>query len=193
MKKSILAGMMISLGCVVFLQVPNPILGSFLFSLGLFSVCVLSLNLYTGKVGYVTFSETDKEHPKCLDLIKIFLFNSIGCIIVALISSSFVDIDRCETMVQTKLNLTPVALFSKSIFCGVFMFIAVHCYRLTTAGGPFAIILAVMGFILAGFEHSVADTYYFVLAREPLGLFAIPLIAVGNAVGAISAKRLTDI
>ena len=45
--KSILAGIMISIGCMVFLSCENKYIGSFLFSIGLITVVVFDLNLYT--------------------------------------------------------------------------------------------------------------------------------------------------
>ena len=47
---SILAGIAISLGGFCFLSVENKLVGSILFSVGLFLVCTRGYNLYTGKV-----------------------------------------------------------------------------------------------------------------------------------------------
>ena len=46
---AVLAGSAISFGGTVFLSLENKVLGSLFFSIGLFMVCTLKLNLFTGK------------------------------------------------------------------------------------------------------------------------------------------------
>lgn len=48
----IYAGMVIGLGGYIYLLSSDKIIGSFLFSLGLLSVLMFDLDLYTGKVCY---------------------------------------------------------------------------------------------------------------------------------------------
>ncbi|CBK73999.1 Formate/nitrite transporter [Butyrivibrio fibrisolvens 16/4] len=50
---SILAGFSIGLGGFIFLSVDNKIIGSALFSIGLFLVLTMGFSLFTGKVCYV--------------------------------------------------------------------------------------------------------------------------------------------
>ena len=54
---SILAGISIALGGYCFLSVENKLIGSILFSVGLFLVCTRGYNLYTGKVCYCKTKE----------------------------------------------------------------------------------------------------------------------------------------
>ena len=51
--KGIYAGLMIGIGGVAYLSVKNPVAGSFFFSIGLLTICMYGMNLYTGKIGYV--------------------------------------------------------------------------------------------------------------------------------------------
>ena len=51
LKKSVVAGLMIGIGCTVFLNMDNSIVASFLFGLGLFTIINLELNLF-GLLGY---------------------------------------------------------------------------------------------------------------------------------------------
>lgn len=193
LKKSIMAGMMISLGCVAFLQSTNNVIGALLFSLGLLSICAMGLKLYTGAVGYLTFDDYDLYRPNASTLLYILIGNIIGCAIIAVLSYGFVDVDRARMMVDIKLDMNPFVFFKKSILCGIFMFVGVHCYKKSSVLGPFAIILAVMGFILAGFEHCIADTYYFLVCGKWIELPVVLLTAIiGNAIGAILAYQLTD-
>ena len=81
MNKSILAGIMISLGCIVYLVVGGP-LGAFLFSIGLISVVTFKLNLFTGKAGLLTTNEIDMN-----ELAVIWFGNFIGTAGAAMITS----------------------------------------------------------------------------------------------------------
>lgn len=51
--KAVIAGMAISLGCWMFLAVPDKTIGALLFSCGLLSVRIYKLNLFTGKIQYM--------------------------------------------------------------------------------------------------------------------------------------------
>ena len=51
--KSILAGVLISLASIIYLNCSDKIIGSILFSIGLIAVIFLEANLFTGKVGYI--------------------------------------------------------------------------------------------------------------------------------------------
>lgn len=53
LKKAIVAGVLIGIGCTVYLNMDNSIAASFLFGLGLFTIINLELNLFTGKIGYL--------------------------------------------------------------------------------------------------------------------------------------------
>ena len=50
---SVLGGVCIGIGGVVFLSCENKVVGAVFFCLGLFAICTFGFNLFTGKVGYV--------------------------------------------------------------------------------------------------------------------------------------------
>ena len=52
-RNGFLAGILIGIGCIVNVVSNNAILGSFLFSLALLSICILQLKLCTGAFGYI--------------------------------------------------------------------------------------------------------------------------------------------
>ena len=74
---SILAGMMIGIAGTVNLSVDNSYLGAFLFSLGLITIVVHGLFLFTGKVGVVSLKT---EWPMLLVTI---IGNYLGTLVVA--------------------------------------------------------------------------------------------------------------
>ena len=76
--KGIFAGILIGIGGVVYLSVENKVAGSFLFSIGLLTICMYQMNLYTGKVGYVLVNKLNYIYELLLSL----LGNFIGTFIV---------------------------------------------------------------------------------------------------------------
>ena len=73
------AGAAIAVGAAAYLSCSNQIVGAFLFSVALFTICVLNLNLYTGKVGY--FFETTEKAAIAVT----WLGNLTGGVIAALL------------------------------------------------------------------------------------------------------------
>ena len=71
---AILAGLCIALGGTVYLTLENKIMGAFLFTLGLFTICTFGFNLFTGKVCYVF----ERDRSYALDLPFIWLGNLAG-------------------------------------------------------------------------------------------------------------------
>ncbi len=92
-------------------------------------------------------------------------------------------------LVNTKLNDTYLSLFVLGIMCNVFVVFGVEEYKTNTQdiGKYLGIIFAVMVFILAGFEHSIADIFYFAMAGvwSLDGFLRILVIVLGNAVGGL--------
>ena len=76
---AIIAGFLIGMGGTVFLAQDNKALGSFLFAVGLFTIVVFQLHLFTGKIGYL-------PHQKPIYLIELaitWLGNLAGTFICA--------------------------------------------------------------------------------------------------------------
>ena len=48
---ALLAGLAIGIAGTVFLRVPNPLVGSWLFGFGLLTIVVLGFKLFTGAIG----------------------------------------------------------------------------------------------------------------------------------------------
>jgi formate/nitrite transporter FocA (FNT family) len=79
----------------------------------------------------------------------------------------------------------------KGILCGLLMFIAADYYKKTK--GFLGAFVAVPVFILSGFEHSIADMFYFASAFfKDSGCFAlgdgvlfILVVIIGNAIGGL--------
>lgn len=185
--KSILAGICVSIGCICYLLIDNKILGSLLFSFGLFTVLEYNLNLFTGKVGLV------KSAKDVSDCIFDFMGNIIGCTITyTLISyTSIYDkiYDNWLQLATKKYNYSMTELFVLGIFCGILILVASKHKT-----NQILTMLCISVFILCGFEHSIADAFYFLLVDEPIYMYFIKIIiiALGNAMGAIITNRIID-
>ena len=74
-----------------------------------------------------------------------------------------------------------------AVFCGMLMFIAVDIFKNQTGSTicTVGVFIPVMVFILSGFEHVIANMYYFSLAGVWSGhcLLSIIVMTLGNSVG----------
>ena len=185
---AIYAGLCIGIGGMVFLGCENKVVGAFMFTIGLFTILFFGLNLYTGKVGYIV----QNKPAYIIEVLIVWLGNFVGTYILALLCRltriGEACVAKCQGMVDTKLNDNMLSLFILGIFCGMLMYIAVDTYKKhndkkdTLVG--IVVILGVVVFILAGFEHCIADMFYFALVSAFSQAF-LPLIVIslGNAVG----------
>ncbi len=189
---AILAGISISLGGTIFLSLDDKVIGSFLFAVGLFCVCTGGLHLFTGKVCYACFNDRDYA----ISLPIIWLGNLVGAFLTATVIglSRIGNIsEKASQMCEVKGNDSLLSLFVLGIFCNVFIFIAVEGYKtIPDAGKYLAIIFGVMGFILCGTEHCVADMFYVSVAKAWSFDFLIRIIVItaGNSLGGIAAACL---
>lgn len=185
--KGIYAGIVIGIGGTCFLAIPDKTIGSFLFSIGLLTVCMYSFNLYTGKIGYVVM-----EKPiYLLQLLISLLGNLLGSFMLgfALNYTRFNNyIDKAKEIVNVKLSDNYLSIFILAVFCGMLMYIAVNNFKKHNGIGKYiGIIMCVMAFILCGFEHCIADMFYFSVA----GVFSTKMILemlimiLGNSIGSI--------
>ncbi len=87
-------------------------------------------------------------------------------------------------LVQKKLDNDVFDVFILSAFCGVMMYLAIDNYN--KSKNILFIIAPVMIFILSGFEHSVANMFYFHFAGaysfKAFGYLIVML--AGNGIGA---------
>ena len=131
---SILAGICISIGCVVNLRV-GGVAGAVLFAFGLTTVVYYGLKLYTGTAGFIRLKGDWSM------LAVVLLGNIVGCFLSAWLISW--------------------ACFLLAIGCGFIMTTAVEFAR---KGKMLPLLLGVPVFILCGFAHSIADAFYFILS-----------------------------
>lgn len=187
--KSILAGIMIGIGGTIYLSLDNKIVGSILFAIGLFIIVVYSFNLYTGKIGYL-INNFNKKYIR--ELIITLIGNFIGAFFVGFILKytriyNMIS-EKAKTLADIKLNDTLISILILSLFCGILMYLAVNTYKeVKDIGKYLAVFLGVIVFILCGFEHCIANMYYFsVSSTWSLNTLLYLLVMIlGNSLGGI--------
>lgn len=184
--KSTAAGVMISIGGAAFLSCENRYVGALLFCVGLISVVALGFNLYTGKIGYVL----DNDGAFFADTLLSVIGNFVGCLAVGLLLS---PVGNVTALTAAKLEKGLLTTFINAVMCGLLIYVCVEIYkRKNTFVG---ILFCVPTFILCGFEHSVADMFYFINAGNLSGAVFVFLLTViaGNAVGGLFFPFLAKI
>lgn len=189
---AVLAGFMISVGGGVFLACESKVVGAIFFSLGLTVILLSSLLLFTGKTAY-TLENNWKYLPY---LLTIWLGNLIGTTLTGLLVNFAKPAlgETAQTLCEAKLSQSPLQTIALGALCGVLVYIAVDYFRSDDNKNAFSKYLLVFTcvpvFILCGFEHSVADMFYFAASSGRLlftvqGVVYILLVTLGNLVGAV--------
>lgn len=185
---AILAGLAISIGGTVFLACENKFMGASLFAVGLLSVCTLGLNLYTGRVCYAL------EHPPkyLLECLLIWVGNLIGAVGAGLLVrctrlSSVME--RGWELSQVKLGDNLISIFILAMFCNMLIYLAVENYKNNPheIGKYMAIYFGVVVFIMAGFEHCVANMFYFTVGGcwSMKTVIYLIVMTLGNTAGGL--------
>lgn len=186
------AGIFIGLAGTVFLSVPNKIAGAFLFGFGLLTIVCSGFKLYTGAIGYLVL-QGKKTPSYLLTLLMIWIGNWIGTFFVGtavrLSRVGGAVASRAEGLCQVKMADGWISLLVLSFFCGILMFLAVDTFRrkdeVPSVARTGMVFLCVMVFILSGFEHCIADMYYFSAAGMWNGdsLLRTLWMTLGNSLG----------
>ncbi|MDY5943178.1 MAG: formate/nitrite transporter family protein [Oscillospiraceae bacterium] len=185
---ALLAGAVIAIGGTVCLSLESAVAGALFFTVGLFAVCTRSLHLFTGKVCYVF--ENDRAYARTLPVI--WLGNFAGTALVAaaeqLTRLSALGA-RAQALCAVKLSEPLFGAFLLAVLCNVMIYLAVDGYRANPheLGKYLSLFFGVCVFILCGFEHCVANMYYFTMGGAwSLRTFGYLLVmTLGNAVGGV--------
>lgn len=194
-KKSVLSGIMIAFGCSVYLSCVDKGLdwiGAFLFSAGLFTICEYGFNLYTGKVGYIAFRFRDLKYFRLV--ILILIFNLLTTFILGIILGKNFEAVRVVALkiYSSKFQMSLWKLFISGTLCGILMYLAVDTWK---RGAKIGCFIYIPLFILCGFDHSIANSFYngadlgehtFTLQN----LAIILIVILGNAIGGMLVPLL---
>lgn len=191
---AIMAGLCITFGGAVYLLCESKILGAFLFTIGLFAICTMGFHLYTGKVCYIP----DNKPSYILDIIVIWLGNLVGTFIGAklqlLTRYGSTLTSAAANICNTKLSDNLLSIFILAMLCNAMIYFSVEEFKSNKQeiGEYLALFFGVVVFILCGFEHCIANMYYFTLANvwSLNTLLYLLVMTLGNAVGGIAFHML---
>jgi len=207
----VLAGAFIGLGALMFTLVASDaslgfaasrFIGGLVFSLGLVLVSVAGAELFTGNNLIVMAWAS-----RCVSTAELLRNWGVACVtnmlgaaglalLVWLAGSAALNqgavAQATIRIANTKLQLPIVEAFASGVLCNVLVCMAVW---MALAGRSvtdkvLAIVFPITGFVAAGFEHSIANAYFFALAAllgAPLDVGGVlhnlvPVVA-GNIVG----------
>ena len=191
---AVMAGVCIGIGGTASLSVENRIIGSLLFSVGLFTICTFGLALFTGRVCYAP----QNGAAYALQLGIIWLGNLCGTFLTAFLEG-FTRIgpalaERAAEICRTKLSDGLLSIFLLAVFCNMLIYIAVEGFRENPhpLGKYLALFFGVTVFVACGFEHCVANMYYFSIAGVWSGRTVLYLLVMtlGNAAGGMAMPLL---
>lgn len=187
--KGVLAGIFIGIGGAVYLSCDVKFVGAIFFSVALLTICLCAYSLYTGKVGMLTFNHS----PRDLALLGACLLGNLsGTLLMGF--GVRIAVPALEVAARNACNAKlaqsiPEAIL-RAAFCGMLMYIAVSVFKKknTIVG----ILFCVPVFIISGFEHSVANMFYFGLEKgiSLKSVLYVALIVVGNSLGALLISLL---
>ena len=203
----ILAGAAIGVGSFTFLFFkyilrkydPTAMFGSMMFSVGLLTVCIFGLNLYTGKIG-VFLDDREKIKENSINLPIILLGNAIGAFALGIICHFiFMSREGFMGMIQgvsiAKMDSSKVVI--EGLLCGALVYIAVYFFKNLEnwAMKIIGIITAVTLFVYCGFQHCIANMFYFGMAFnwEIKMLWNLLIVIFTNSVGALFVRCLVHL
>jgi formate transporter len=206
-----LAGAFIGLGALAYTLVASDgslgfvasrFVGGIAFCLGLMLVTIAGAELFTGNIMLVmAWADGRVDAGQVLrNWIVVFIANLAGCIGLAILlwlsgSAALNDglVGRAALRIAIgKVQLQPTEAFVRGVLCNALVCVSVwmaYAGRSVT-DKVVAIVFPVTAFVAAGFEHSIANMYFFALAMllgAPIGIAdalhnLVPVIA-GNIVG----------
>ena len=208
--KGILAGLAIGLGGFLYVLMTfalhddlaelGKILGSILFSVGLFMVCTFSLMLYTGKIGVIYEGKQTKEFY--INLPIMLVGNAIGafglgyiCFFIFRNTDVFtyaVNAASSRLVFNNVFDYLTTAL--KAFLCGLCVYLAVKSFALDRLRpiGITLLVFFVFVFVYSGFQHCIANMFYFGMANAInwYALINLLLVILFNSLGPVVGVAL---
>ena len=212
--KGILAGLAIGLGGFLYVLMVHfvqgelgRVLGSLLFAVGLFTVCTCMLHLYTGKIGMVYEGKQTKDFY--ISLPVMLIGNAIGAFGFGFaLWAIFKDTSVMETVNRICTSRTTLASFDdflavivQSTLCGVCVYLAVKAFSLNRLKpiGILLLVFFVFVFVYSGFQHCIANMFYFGFGNHINGYtfinlaFCILFNSLGPVFGVLLVKLIKNI
>ena len=180
----ILAGIFIAFGAMFYTVVitgsslgfgPTRLVGGIVFSLGLILVIVAGAELFTGNnLIVIAWAQRDVSSKKLMrNWLIVYCANFVGASFAAYVVTFSGTLDLADgavranalAIVNHKADLDFVQAFSSAVLCNALVCLAIWLSMAahTVSGKIMAIIFPISAFVTLGFEHSVANMYFFSL------------------------------
>lgn len=182
--KSLAAGVLIGIGGMVFLSCDNRYAGALLFSVALLSILFLKMNLYTGMIGYLP----ENDIPFAVNTFVSLIGNFLAAFAVGYLRPPMGNV---VALCEARLAKSPLTVLVDAILCGILIYICVDIFK--KQNKSLMVLFCIPTFILCGFEHCVADAFYFASARmltAPGAPFFLLLAILGNSLGGMLLPTL---
>jgi formate/nitrite transporter FocA (FNT family) len=150
-------------------------------------------NLFTGKVAYLF----DNDNKYALKLAWMWFGNFIGALTMAIgIRNTHIYAkisEKATGIIATKTGQGYLSAFILAALCGVIIFLSVENYKNNPheLGKYLGLVFLIPLFIVCGFEHCVANMFYFSLTSELMldKIIYSLIITLGNTCGSVIANR----
>ena len=209
-RNSVLAGMYLSTAAyasiIVGSNLPSglsKLLTGVIFSCGLVMIILTHCDLFTGKMLLLQHLLEDRKiklkstKEITMELVEewvySYVFNFVGCLLVCLLVGVVVP-DKITVIVTNKLSHSLPQLFCLGFLCNMLVCTAVYLGNKTKS--VIQIMIPIIIFIVCGFEHSIADMFYFIQATLngsfPISVLIKPLLVItlGNIFGGLFVSRI---
>jgi len=170
----------------------GKLLGGIVFAIAVLLIVFIGAELFTGNNLVMAFGAFDKK-VSWTQVGKVWL---VGCLILSVIfvlAGASGTADYYAGFIGNKLSIPVGEMFFRAILCNFFVCLAVACGMKckNEVAKFFMIILCISGFVVAGFEHCIANMATFVTAAllVPGGisltaaLKSMVIVTIGNMIG----------
>lgn len=159
------------------------LLGALAFGIGLLSVCVLQLDLFTGKMRAFWNGEISVK-----ELVIVFLGNFVGILIIGglgiFLASSSTLMENAANIMNARMDLPFGIILIRGTICGICVQLAVDMWKKQKGSHPFFAMLPATAFVLLGCNHCIADMLYWLYSGNWGQWYQIFEALVGNFIGA---------
>lgn len=178
----------------------GKLLGAFLFSIAIVLIVFIGGELFTGNNMTMAMGAYHGD-CKVMDVLKVWLISYIGDFVGAFILSAIfvgsgashdIMVNYYNSFINAKLAAAPMQLVLRGILCNFMVCVAVLTgTRMKTESGKLIVMFCViMAFVVAGFEHCIANMGTFSIGYMLLGGLDMALVAksmlfvtIGNILG----------
>ena len=184
--KAIWAGILIGIACIANLSVGGGVIGAISFCIGLLAIVHSKLSLYTGMIGKTVYNPLGGEKMTALKLVVALVGNIVGTFLMSLVlrfTRLNYLVGKAEEIAISKLNDSYISILLLATLCGVLVYLAVYKFQGGNITDLAVLLFCVAVFVIIGFEHSIASSFYFFFSLNWKAFLYFLLMVLGNSLG----------